>query len=72
MFYNLEPWGGDRSDLGTGILASLMANLWGKKRTKPEDFIPDYDGSRSEKQSNEEMRSRFREWASKHNASLRR
>ena len=44
--YKLEPWGESRTDLNTGILASLVANLMrGKhgKQFKPKDFMPQFE-----------------------------
>lgn len=42
-YYSIEPWGEDRADLRTGILASLTANINRKKNAKPYspvDFMP--------------------------------
>jgi len=43
-FYQLEPWGTKVDDQRAGIVASTMANLWGggKKKFKPDDFMPEY------------------------------
>jgi hypothetical protein len=46
-FYHLEPWGGERSDLQAGIIASTVANVNRDSKKKPEpyrpqDFIPQY------------------------------
>jgi len=41
-FYRLEPWGDDRADLRTGIVASTIANVNRGKDTKsyqPQDFM---------------------------------
>lgn len=42
-YYGIEPWGEDRADLRSGILASITANINRKKNTKPYspiDFMP--------------------------------
>ena len=41
-YYNLEPWGEQKSDVRTGIIASTIANVNRGKNTKSfsyEDFI---------------------------------
>lgn len=45
QFYELEPWGEERADIRSGIVASTIANANrdAKKRKKPftvEDFMP--------------------------------
>ncbi len=45
-YYRMEPWGEDRADLRSGIVASTMANINRKKGAspfKPEDFMPRFD-----------------------------
>jgi hypothetical protein len=45
-YFAIEPFGEDRADLRMGILASVMANLWGKRKGRawrPQDFIPRFD-----------------------------
>ncbi len=47
-FYQVEPWGEERADLRSGIVASTVANAHRdpKKRKrpfKPEDFIPKFE-----------------------------
>jgi hypothetical protein len=42
-YFALEPFGEERADLRMGILASVMANLWGKRKGhpwRPQDFMP--------------------------------
>ncbi|QDU62173.1 hypothetical protein Pan216_30400 [Planctomycetes bacterium Pan216] len=42
-YWNLEPWGEEKADYRTGLLASVMCNLWKSKKGKtykPEDFMP--------------------------------
>jgi hypothetical protein len=52
MAYNqIEPI--PDSNWHTGLLASVMCNLWSKSRSKPDDFIPRVKHSR--RQSVEEM-----------------
>lgn len=45
-YFKLEPFGEERADLRTGILASLVANIASKKGGKkymPKDFMPVFD-----------------------------
>ena len=45
-YSRVEPWGEDRDDLRTGIVASVIANSnrgKGKKPYKPQDFMPDFE-----------------------------
>jgi hypothetical protein len=45
-YERLEPWGEERADLRTGILASLVANVTRGKDQKaygPVDFMPDFE-----------------------------
>jgi hypothetical protein len=52
MAYNqLDPI--PDSNWQTGLLASVMVNLWSKTKAKPEDFIPRV--KRARRQSIEEM-----------------
>ena len=63
----MEPVGIDRIEYGFAMLAAVVMNIaisiFGKRNTKqflPIDFLPDWDGTRSEKvkkkQSVEEMK----------------
>ena len=52
MAYNLLDPIPD-SNWQTGLLASLMVNLWSKTRSKPEDFIP--RAKKARRQTVEEM-----------------
>jgi hypothetical protein len=48
-FYSLEPWGEQRGDLRTGILASVVANMFrkkGRRALQPRDFMPKFDKPR--------------------------
>lgn len=45
-YYRLEPWGEERDDLRSGIVASVIANCFrgkGQKAFKPKDFMPRFD-----------------------------
>jgi len=47
-YYRLEPFGEERADLRTGILAALIANVnrdpkQRKKPYEPADFMPTFD-----------------------------
>jgi hypothetical protein len=44
-FSRIHPFGEDMMDARFAALEALVANLWtdGKKRWKPEDFLPDYE-----------------------------
>jgi len=62
-YYAVEPWGEERADLRTGILAALQANLWRKSGTpavKPADFMPDFLGREAEEQSPEDQMAMMR------------
>lgn len=40
-YYQVEPWGEQRADLRSAIIACTIANCSGsKKRWKPKDFMP--------------------------------
>lgn len=42
-YYKRDPFGGERGDLQTGILASTLANIHSpKKRLNPRDFMPKF------------------------------
>jgi hypothetical protein len=38
-FYRIEPFGDQRADMRSAIVASTMANLLGKKKFAPADFM---------------------------------
>jgi hypothetical protein len=46
LYYQIEPWGEDRSDLRAGIVASTIANYAGRQRSdgaepaRPVDYMP--------------------------------
>jgi hypothetical protein len=41
--YQLDPWDESRADLRAGMLASVMTSLWSNSKTKPKDFMPDFE-----------------------------
>lgn len=47
LYARLEPFGERRADLRAAIIASTMANLWGRKKGqrpyKLDRFMPDFD-----------------------------
>ena len=56
VFHNMEPFGGDAQYLGAAITTSAIVNVntpKGKKRSDPEDFIPEF--KKEKKQSMDEM-----------------
>ena len=53
-FYELEPFGPERNDVGAGIVASTIANVNRdpKKRKKPfspSDFVPQFGTEKKER-----------------------
>ena len=46
LYYQVEPWGDERSDLRAGIVASTIANYAGRQRpeaaepARPADYMP--------------------------------
>lgn len=42
-YYQLEPFGEERADLRAAIIASTIANAFSKKRSKPQDFMPQFE-----------------------------
>lgn len=58
-YYRLEPWGEERADLRSGIIAATFANAHRAKGAKPakaEDFMPDFDGRRKQRNMMEAFR----------------
>ena len=64
-YYEVEPFGQERADLRSGIVASTVANVFGGKgqRSKPSDFMPRFDSNKPQ-QSVEQMQQVFRAFAS--------
>lgn len=59
-FFRLEPWGEERADLRSGIIAATTANCaaQGRKQFKAEDFMPRY-GRPRQRQSIADMQARM-------------
>jgi hypothetical protein len=60
-YWSLEPWGEERADFRSGILAAAMSNRWrgkGEKAAKPQDFMPFTD---EPEQTPDEIRARMTE-----------
>lgn len=59
-YFSAEPWGEERADLRSGIIAATVANCHaqGRKQFKAEDFMPSF-GKPKRRQSVEEMKSRI-------------
>jgi hypothetical protein len=54
--YAVDPWGEQRADLRTGILASTMANIHrgkGSQAFSPADFMPRYEASARKDEGND-------------------
>ena len=70
-YYRLEPWGEERADLRTGILASTVANCHAGKRSRPfepKDFMPHFGPPK--RMTGEEMGKKFAAFAAMHNARI--
>ncbi len=68
-YYNVEPFGEERADLRSAIVACQIVNVnipKGKKRAKVADFMPDFKPKKQ--QSVKEMAGIFRMFADAHNA----
>jgi hypothetical protein len=52
-FYQLDPWGGARTDLSAAIVASTIANVWRgrSKAYRVADFVPSFETSKRQTQS---------------------
>lgn len=66
-FYRIDPWGGQRTDIGAAVVASTVANVnRGKGRSfTPSDFMPRF--GRKAVQSQEGMKAAFRAFAARCN-----
>ena len=67
-YYDIEPFGEERADLRSAIVACQIVNVnipKGKKRFKPGDFMPDFKPKKQ--QSVKEMACIFRVFAAAHN-----
>lgn len=58
-FFQLEPFGSEMNFFRTGILASVMANLFSKRKSKPADFVPKF-GFQTERKSVADMEASIR------------
>ena len=57
-YYNVEPWGEERADVRSGVVASTVANIHRKKNTKPFkpiDFMPYLSEEREEMEQKEKQ-----------------
>lgn len=59
-YFQLEPWGAEREDLRSGIVASTIANANRdpKKRARPftpDQFMPDFDRPLDDDEFDEEL-----------------
>ena len=41
-YYAAEPWSEERADWRSAMIASVMVNLWSKKRARIEDYMPQF------------------------------
>ena len=69
-FYAIEPWGEERADLRSAIIAYTVASIHAKKGAKIRvaDFMPQF-GRQTEAQTGEEMEAIARAFAARMNAS---
>ena len=75
VYNRLEPFGEERADLRSAIVASVFANInrgKGQREFKVEDFMPKFNEQAKPKQSLAQMRQIFGSFASAHNASQKR
>ena len=78
VFKRLNPWGLERSDMNTGLLASTFANLWRGKDTpayKISDFMLDFGKSQpvqDKKSERIKLHSDILLWAHAMNASRKK
>ena len=60
-YWQIEPWGEERADYRSGMIASVIANVnrgKGGRRYKPQDFMPKFGLSKKQKPV-KEMRNIF-------------
>lgn len=57
-YYELEPWGEERDDLRTGVVASTIVNMNKTKGSpsKPSDFLLNFDKEKDKQSWEEQMR----------------
>jgi len=54
-YHRLDPFGNERGDYQSGIIAATQVNLWSKQKRKPSDFMPRF-GEKDEPQTPAEMK----------------
>ena len=72
LVYRQDPWGGFRSDLQAGIVASTVANSMrgkGGKAFSAKDFMPKFEPPK--KQGHAEMLATMKAFAHAHNARMK-
>lgn len=72
LIYRQDPWGGFRSDLQSGIVASTMANTMrgkGGRALSAKDFMPKFEQPKP--QGMQEMLATMRAFAHAHNARMK-
>jgi hypothetical protein len=67
LYYDLDPWGEERADLRSGMIAAVIAetNRDKKKRRKPyapKEFMPQFDRPPPKPQTPEEQAAILRMW----------
>jgi hypothetical protein len=67
LYYDLDPWGEERADLRSGMIAAMIAetNRDKKKRRKPytpKEFMPEFDRPAPQPQTPEEQAAILRMW----------
>ena len=69
----MDPWGEERADLRSAIVASVVANANRGKRGKtfkPADFMPQFGVK--EKKTAKELKAKFGMFTKMHNATIKR
>ena len=51
----IDPFGNERADLGVGIICQTLAGVNGVKKTKPSDFMPDFEGKTQKHKTPDEL-----------------
>lgn len=70
----VDPFGEERADLRSAIVAATLANIHRGKNAKPfeaADFMPRFDRAKP-KQTPTEMQARLFQFAEMHNANIKR
>jgi len=63
-YYQIEPFGEDRADIRSAIIACTFANTMGSKNSKMTDFMPKFE---EQKDSPEILKKKFEVFARMHN-----